>query len=53
MTIWFSQNYSRWKLIVHRIVELHGGSIEVKSSDGWTTFSIILPSESEALLKRV
>ncbi len=39
--------------IVRRIVELHGGSIEVKSSGGWTTFSIILPNESEALLKGV
>ena len=37
--------------IVRRIVELHGGSIEVKSSDGWTIFSITLPYQSEALVK--
>jgi signal transduction histidine kinase len=37
--------------IVRRIVELHGGTIEVKSIDGWTTFSITLPHESEALVK--
>ncbi len=37
--------------IVHRIVELHGGSIEVKSSDGWTTSSITLPHQSETLVK--
>lgn len=29
--------------IVRRIVELHGGSIEMKSSDRWTTCSITLP----------
>jgi two-component system, OmpR family, sensor kinase len=29
--------------IAHKIVELHEGSIDVKSHNHWTTFSIILP----------
>lgn len=29
--------------ICRRIVELHGGSIEVKSGGGWTTCTVILP----------
>jgi signal transduction histidine kinase len=29
--------------IVRRIVELHGGTIEMKSSDGWTTCTITMP----------
>jgi len=29
--------------IVRRIVELHGGNIEMRSSDGWTTCNIIMP----------
>ena len=37
--------------IVRRIVELHGGSIEVASSDGWTTFSVTLPHQPAALAK--
>jgi signal transduction histidine kinase len=28
--------------IAKRIVELHGGSIEVQNRDGWTTFSVTL-----------
>ncbi|MDO9068048.1 MAG: sensor histidine kinase, partial [Deltaproteobacteria bacterium] len=28
--------------IAIRIVELHGGSIEVQNRDGWTTFSVTL-----------
>ncbi|MFH0781753.1 MAG: HAMP domain-containing sensor histidine kinase [Pseudomonadota bacterium] len=33
--------------IVRRIVELHGGSIEIKSNGGWTTCSITFPKEPE------
>ncbi len=29
--------------IVHRIVQQHGGSIEMKSNDGWTVCTILLP----------
>lgn len=29
--------------IVRRIVELHGGSIDMRSSDGWTTCNITMP----------
>lgn len=34
--------------IVKRIVELHGGSINVTGSNGWTTFTISLPDLPEA-----
>ena len=30
--------------IAQRIVELHGGTLEVQSRDGWITFSVTLPS---------
>ena len=33
--------------IVKRIVELHGGTIEAASRDGWTTFTITLPDLSD------
>jgi signal transduction histidine kinase len=33
--------------IVKRIVELHGGSISVTGSNGWTTFTIRLPDQPE------
>ena len=29
--------------IVHRIIELHDGTVEVQSRNGWTTFTINLP----------
>ncbi|HBG19765.1 MAG TPA: two-component sensor histidine kinase [Desulfobulbaceae bacterium] len=36
--------------IVRRIVELHGGSIAVQSSDGWTTCTVILPDKTTRLI---
>ena len=31
--------------IVRRVVDLHGGRVEVDSNDDWTTFTVILPNE--------
>ena len=31
--------------IVRRVMELHGGSVEVDSDENWTTFTVILPKE--------
>ena len=31
--------------IVRRVVDLHGGQVEVDSNDDWTTFTVIIPNE--------